>query len=496
MNILLEKRENILFNNNHAQEIFESILAKTQPTTRELIISKSLDGDIDFSILDEYGINNLNKIVFSTKGNITSLLNIPNYVKYLECTNQLLVSIVVPTSIEYLNLEGNYIDAIDIGKHEKLKSVNLNNNKVKELTKLPKSLEELYINNNSIKLLDLSISSSASSSSSLKVLHCKGNNMFSIKGLPPSIIDLQVEDNPLLKIEYGDSPVTSTTTQEKIDKKYSFMESLDKYFSLRSKYETDLLNKKKSILRANGIEKGKKPDKKTAMQLQQVKGKCIKCQREVGTVFSLKNETYYAVCGDSVKPCALNISIYKGSHSTINEVLDVASVAVEKSKEKIICNKYDMIFQYLEEKKSVNKFKDLYSEYTLFSANHKKYMDKYDEIYNNKHQEEMYNNQVVLVYELRHKLNNMLVQYKESKKKEVLKDLMYVYSTEFIPEMHKLTTMKYKSIEMVDGYGNMISKEMETRDYKMEEILKLKELRLQDIEELISNEPKVIKFSV
>jgi len=176
MNIIKEKRENIIKENNNAQEIFESILTKMSPSSIEIIVYKSLDGDIDLSVLDTYDLRSIQKIVFSAKGNITNLLNIPVSLKHLECSEQLLVSIHLPLNIEYINLERNYIDTIDLSKCAKLKYANLNNNKIHnfESGKLPKSLEELYLNNNAIKLLDFSISPLPS----LKVLHCVGNNMF------------------------------------------------------------------------------------------------------------------------------------------------------------------------------------------------------------------------------------------------------------------------------------------------------------------------------
>ena len=40
--------------------------------------------------------------------------------------------------------------------------------------------------------------------------------------------------------------------------------------------------------------------------------KCIGCKRNVGTIFSNKNNTYSAVCGDKEDACPLDISLKRG----------------------------------------------------------------------------------------------------------------------------------------------------------------------------------------
>jgi len=86
---------------------------------------------------------------------------------------------------------------------------------------------------------------------------------------------------------------------------------LEEYFELKSGYEKKYQSKKGAIINNNKISK-----KEKQKLIRNLKMPCIKCKRKVNTVFYDKNGVYGALCGDSVKPCGLNIEISK--QKTIN----------------------------------------------------------------------------------------------------------------------------------------------------------------------------------
>lgn len=492
MDSIVEKRNAIIRDNNHAQEIVENIMSKYSPSTLEIVINKSVDGTVDFAFLEEYGITNLQKIVFSEKGNICSLENCPPTLKHIECRNQLMVDFNFPSAIETIILEGNYIaGTVDLSKYRKLKTLNLNSNRIVSLEKMPESLRNCYLDNNQIRLLDLT------DCPNLEILHCVNNNMLSIKGLPAKLVDFQVEKNPIVVIQYRDSIMSGGAGDKSPDERdYNLVEAIDKYFQLQQKYHFSLLTDKKNMLRKAKVEKGKRPPKSVAKELSQIVPKCVGCNRRVATIFSLKNDTYSAVCGDAKTPCPLHIRINRGGFLPIEEIVHENAAALETVKDKIIKNKYDMVFQYVDEKKSVDEFRDIYDEYSLWSMNYKKSLEKYNSLYNNKHEEERYNNQVVTVYELKSKLNELNLEYERAaseNKRGVLTQMMHIYKTEFLPELHKLATIKYKTREMNNKYGRSILTGG-SGGANEDEMLRMTELRIQDVEEAISAEPGVVKF--
>ena len=101
-----ETREQVMNENNDAQTILTTLLNTMEPTeTSELIVSEVLSGNIDLSILSTMRFENIRKIAFEKPGQLTNITNIPESVKILQVNEQLL----------------------------------------KEFSKLPNDLEELYI---------------------------------------------------------------------------------------------------------------------------------------------------------------------------------------------------------------------------------------------------------------------------------------------------------------------------------------------------------------
>ena len=112
MDIIQQERENIIRENNTAQEIFEAIIANMKPTITELTIQNALFGNLDLSILSKF--SQLHTVVFHT-GKITELRNIPVGVSRLECTGNLLTEIDALTgNLLVLNINDNYLKSVNL----------------------------------------------------------------------------------------------------------------------------------------------------------------------------------------------------------------------------------------------------------------------------------------------------------------------------------------------------------------------------------------------
>ena len=91
MNIIISEREDIINNNNFAQQQLVSILESLDsPNINELNISTSLQGDLDLTILSNEKYSKIKKIIFN-EGQITKIVNIPKHINSLECKKNLLI---------------------------------------------------------------------------------------------------------------------------------------------------------------------------------------------------------------------------------------------------------------------------------------------------------------------------------------------------------------------------------------------------------------------
>jgi Leucine-rich repeat (LRR) protein len=229
MNIILEKRENIIRENNTAQSELLGILDNLFKSVPDLWINHSLHGDLDFSVIRDLGFSSIHSI-YLKKGEITSIRNIPEGILHIECIDNYLTDIDdLPHSLEKLNLDFNYLERIDFKKTPRLKKAILSHNKLVEIENLPVSLEELYLDYNEIEELDLQ------HLVKLRVLHVKNNKSIVLKNIPPSLVDLQMDLDPFQSTEKHDEETEEE--QESRDNQIEYREAISEYFKLKQKYE-------------------------------------------------------------------------------------------------------------------------------------------------------------------------------------------------------------------------------------------------------------------
>ena len=138
------QREQIIADNNSETVLSQIVDATNFSQTSELRINTVLRGDVDFSILKDRDIQNISAIYIEKPGEITNLYNIPETVKIIHCPEQLLDKVEnLPRDLEELNLENNSIKKFNAETLTKLVNLNLSHNELTELSNLPESIEIL-----------------------------------------------------------------------------------------------------------------------------------------------------------------------------------------------------------------------------------------------------------------------------------------------------------------------------------------------------------------
>ena len=95
------------------------------------------------------------------------------------------------------------------------------------------------------------------------------------------------------------------------DEKY--LEALKNYYELKKVYEKQYYQKKLNIIKQTNLSTKEKKQK-----FQEMKKLCINCKKEGGTIFTNKNNTLKALCGNESNPCKLNIELQKGIYKSNN----------------------------------------------------------------------------------------------------------------------------------------------------------------------------------
>jgi len=473
MNIIDKQRETIILENNTAQGILLGYLENLTRRTSVLEFKEPLHGDLDFSVLRTNGFMFIHTIILNG-GEITSIKNLPEGITHFSCKNNFLVSLEnLPSSLVELDAEYNYLETVDLNPCKILFSARLSHNRLKKLENLPLELNELFIDHNEISFLKLS------GLYRLKTLYINNNKITIIEDLPENIVDFQMENNP--SIQFVNSPVVPVKRKEdSLEQEASYNESLHEYFRLKNAYDNNVSELKKRVFRAA-------PNKKIGRKrLLEVKPKCIHCARPVGTIFSLKDNRYKAICGDSANPCNLQIELYKGDFSPLSDLLYTFKEDIDEVKDQIIRQKLDTLFDYVSQELSASLFKEELEKYNIDGRIFKELLDKHDENFSNEHKMDIIDKKRNMIFMYQEQIKGLLEEYEKTQNRELLKTAMTLQINNLLPETRNLRLLKNELMEV---------NEKKYTNGKIEYFLFQHPVALAKLDYNTDEPPRVIKFN-
>jgi hypothetical protein len=265
------------------------------------------------------------------------------------------------------------------------------------------------------------------------------------------MVDLKVEEgNPRLLLDYAFLPSINGQSEETERAKGTeteFVESLHDYFALKSKYEMKEASERYAV-KAKAL--ARKLGEKQAIKIaRRIRPKCVNCKRPVGTIFKTREDRFLAYCGDTKEPCPLRIEIFRGHFESDDQFADYTQKSLEETKEKIIRQKMDVLFNYSTEEEIVKQFKDLIEEYNLFAFLHKTDMDIREDKCFNLHKRELIKTKIKVIEDIKAKMNAYMDEYSHSGNRDSIQSAMDIYIREYMPEIHNLRMLKYSVMEMV-----------------------------------------------
>ena len=117
----------------------------------------------------------------------------------------------------------------------------------------------------------------------LKTLHVSNNLITVIENLPDGVEDFQKENLPSIEFRTSGEPdIKNREENAKRRLKKDFYNDLKQYFKLKNLYQ-----KKEKELKRKAFERAD-TKKMAKLAVKKVKPKCIKCQKNVGTIFEKK----------------------------------------------------------------------------------------------------------------------------------------------------------------------------------------------------------------
>jgi len=397
----VQQRITVLEENNHAQEELEAFLKNVPKKTKELNITIPLHGHVNLGVLSQSGFKHLQFILFQENGEITSITNIPEKVRILECQNNLLEELRdLPESLEELRIANNLISALDLQKCKKLVKAHVSFNRLKTLTGFAETLLVLNCDHN--QLLHLNLSTAIR----LTTLDCDENPKLVLENLPDTIIN-------------GIYPKRIVQEHKKSEENISkdYIVSLNEYFKIKGAYDAELNSKRRK-------HKNTLP-------------KCRGCEKAVGMIFLTGEGKHQARCKGN-PPCEWSIVLHRGAFQTRSDVLYTYLDDVENMKENIIKQKMATLFHHMGEKKATELFTEQMKAFTSANAFLEDLKKKEDDLY---YDEEELNLKKM-------KINEALERVKTALREDRVDEATEIQYREILPLSQSIQKMQYEVMEM------------------------------------------------
>ena len=433
-NIIEQLREDVIGNNNTAQVSFVNLLRTQKTHIEDLHVPFDLHGDLDLSVIKTEKFTNLIKIVFKD-GELTSLKNIPENMKVIECPHNLIKELGdLPGSLTHLDIRENYIKILDLKKASSLSVLHCEHNELENIHNIPASLEELYVDHNNLTLLDLD------GVNKLHILSSSNNPVLIVQNKPASLVKYNNDNNALSSLDTSIGDVEREPKE--IINKISYNQALNEFFRIKKKYENELFKMRKKEYKKGKTIKG------SQRRSRSVVPKCLNCQKTGGMIFNITRDNYNAYCGNKEDPCNFVIELTRGTYILSELYLNTMLEIMDENRETIIRQKMDTLFDFISEETAARVFKEYLAKFERDTDLYNDELKKYNELYNNAGKENDIKKKQITIYNINQKIKTLIDEYKENGNTSILKLIANLYKTELIPETENLRKLKYDVVEM------------------------------------------------
>jgi hypothetical protein len=225
--------------------------------------------------------------------------------------------------------------------------------------------------------------------------------------------------------------------------------AVNDFYKLKEEYEQENHKIKKKI-----IDNPTLSWKEKRNEYQKLKPKCINCKRPGGTLFFCKYHQdekeltefrqLKAICGVTIEPCNLNITINVGSYVYYTDALKNFDKEIAEIKKNIIEHKNNLIFGYIKEHEAVQSFNDLktlLSDYIRYST---VYLDDFLDITENRKQKLNLEQDIEQSYIFINQIKKSILDFNETTNTQFVRDIIHIYDTNLKPLLKKIISSKYK----------------------------------------------------
>ena len=232
------------------------------------------------------------------------------------------------------------------------------------------------------------------------------------------------------------------------------IESVSRFYKLKSEYETHIQKKKSSILKSTTLSLNDKRKK-----IKQMRIPCINCKKDGGTIFKVENGTLSVFCGNEA-PCNISLTkdktgennvVRRSKYTDIRDLIENTTDNVKYTKQQIIRSKLNYLFNYVDEATTVNDFNDLRENFKTLSERMVALRNNFFEM-ENQEKKKLVSDLEGNMQNLVNTLQQYVKEYKNTNNENSFKEMIEVYFS--IVELAKqMREMKYEKNMIEDEYN-------------------------------------------
>jgi len=265
-------------------------------------------------------------------------------------------------------------------------------------------------------------------------------------------------------------------------------EAINEFYRMKSKYEDYVYSKYVSPL-INNQTMSKKEKRQAYLKLP--KPECINCKRNVGTIFSIKEDNkelfrvFTAKCGDISQPCPLNIIINYSIREQIDRTIEQDLKEIDKIKLDIIKEKNNILFfsNDLSSQTTMDNFNNLTDKLKDLTSVTGYFIEKNILINDNPVKRDILKKLIdEFGKEMLLPFKNFIAQFNSKGNEQIIGEAVRFYKEEMMPKLNEILNLKYDI--------NMVEYDEITKEYNLIQ----KPHSLQNNENFYKDDDKVISF--
>lgn len=237
-------------------------------------------------------------------------------------------------------------------------------------------------------------------------------------------------------------------------------DAVNNFYRLKSEYENKYNNFIHKIMKNTSLSNREKQKRAIAF-----KKKCIVCEKDGGSIFTITEENLTAVCGHTADPCALKINIKRGLYYDIEESISLYKAEVESTKEDIIKMKMNILFGYKTENEIMEAFEVLKEDFEMEFNELQEQEKSMSDIMNNSMNKIEIKRQYDEIFFIVEQMKVLMNEYDNKRDDGAVKEVVSSYISRLKPLLVKHMDTKYvvNRIEQNDDDGtyHLIQKKFE-----------------------------------